>query len=176
MKNQIYIFLATIIILFSCKTDNIAIEPDNIFYWDLGDKTIFHRDDTIIDVKSEIIAPFRVDFESYSANSYQISFNGGDSLLFYNNNNCETFSPFGLNIDSTLEYSTTLRVDKKNNGISICNNDSAFYIAFKRTYKNQYKTNYGWFKVLKPIEGFWQIDDFAYNLTNHGQIKVGQKE
>ena len=51
-----------------------------------------------------------------------------------------------------------------------------FYVAFKRTYNNSYKTNFGWFKVLKPIEGFWLIDEFAYNLTSHRSILVGQKE
>lgn len=179
MKNQIYIFLLINFIFLSCKNDPPIEAPDQIFYWNLGNKTIFHRADTILDVKSSIISPFKVIFKNTPSQdgklNYELFFYGGDTLLFLQSD-CKTSIKETIIINDKNEFSSVFMIDKRDKGYPVCTSDTSFFVPFKRIYKNNYKSNFGWIRVKKPIEGFWVIDDFAYNLGNHKSIFVGQKD
>ena len=159
----------------SCKKDGVTVEPDNIFYWKLENPKFFYRADTIIDVKSEILCPFKVDFEYADLENYTLKFNGGDTLLFLNLN-CENRIKEGTLIATGSYFDTEYIFDKYVDGETTCSDDTSFFVSFKRVYKNNYRTNFGWFEVKKPLSGLWYISSFGYNRANHRPIKIGQKE
>lgn len=179
VKNQIYIILSIFILFSSCKEDSPIEEPDNIFFWDLGNTKLFHRADTIIDVKSEIISPFKVRFNYLNlANGklhYTLYLDGGDTLQFLQND-CNNILTKDILIDNNQNYGSKYVIDKYSEGMKKCTSDTTFYIAYRKTFKNKKQSNFGWMKIKKPLQGYWIVDNFAYNLGNHKPIFVGQKE
>ena len=181
MKNQIYIFLLVLIVFTQCKNDSHTIEPDNIFYWKADNPKGFTRANSIIDYRSDVLSPISVIFDSekLDQNKYQfsITLDGGDSLLFANDIICS--SPLKINdvISDSIQFDEKIKILNVYKDNIICSPIDTFYIGFKRKYTANFKTTFGWFRVITPpnLKYYYIIDEMGWNYANHQPCRISDR-
>jgi len=179
MERQVHIVIFFLFICFSCKVDSPSVEPNEIFYWKADNPIGFSRANSIVNFNSDVLSPITVIFDNKNSNgdtdNYNLLLDGGDSLVFMNEGEC--FYPLKVNdvVSDSRIVSSKISIEYIRNNASICTPLDTFYIGFKRSYNQNLRTTFGWFRVVIPLKGFYQIDKLGWNFANHQPAKVGQR-
>jgi hypothetical protein len=178
MKMKNYFITVIILILISnCKKDELKPNPDNILYhkFEPTVKIDIHSSSLDIDIDSNKIIDFRIE------HNWGI-INCGKTTEF-----CADVNILGLNISDsicdTIFYDTTSFIQSNivrwYNRKMLYSLDYCHHILFE--VKDSYigikiNNNYGWIHIA-PIDNYYlEIKEYALNLTENNDIRVGQKE